>query len=48
MSNAQLDSLYAQETERLFREAYVDDPTTEDLWDESAEDRALDKWRGLD
>ena len=47
-SDSMLDYLYSQETEKLFNKAYVDSQTEEDNWDEGAEDRALDKWRGFD
>lgn len=46
MSDWELDRQYELETDRLIEENFFGGETAEeDYWDESAEDRALDKWR---
>lgn len=48
MSDWELDRQYELETDRLIEENFGGETAEEDYWDESVEDRALDKWRGLE
>lgn len=50
MSDRELDLMYERYTDRLIEEHFGGGETSneEDDWDESAEERALDKWRGLE
>ena len=50
MSDRELDLMYERYTDRLIEEHFGGGETSneEDDWDESAEDRALDKWRGIE
>ena len=43
----ELDLMYERYTDRLIRNYFGDDPGPTDDWDENAEDRAVDKWRGF-
>jgi hypothetical protein len=47
-SDRDLDLMYERYTDKLIEENFGDNEPEEEYWDEAAEDRALDKWRGLE
>lgn len=49
-NNRNLDLLYERYTDQLIEKNFgsQESNTEEEDWDEAAEDRALDKWRGID